>query len=226
MDAPTDESLISAPLYPLFIKLDGVRVVVIGAGKVAVRKVETLLEFGASLTVIAPEAEERIIDLADKGRVNYLRRAYVEGDLEGALLAVVATSDRTVNESVATEARKRAMLVNVVDALDLCNCVVPSSLRRGRLQVAVSTGGASPSAARELRLELEERLPDWWEAYLDFAAEARQLIKERIPDSAPARESMMKMIGSSAFRKRFAADERPTAEEAFAELSEIGIEAL
>lgn len=201
--------------YPLFVRLDGARVVVVGAGCVAARKVETFLEYGADVTVVSPEAVEEIISWADEGRLRLELRPYARGDLSGALIAVAATADRAVNEAVFAEAQERSMLVNVVDVPDLCNCIVPSIMRRGRLQVAVSTGGAAPSVAREVRRDLEQRFPEWWEPYLDVMADARSLVKERVPGAASVRTPLFEALGGDELRERFAAGERPSAEEAY-----------
>lgn len=204
--------------YPLFVRLDGARVVVVGAGCVAARKVETLLEYGADVTVVSPESVEEISGWADEGRLCLERRPYARGDLSGALLAVAATSDRAVNEAVFAEAQERSMLVNVVDVPDLCNCIVPSIMRRGRLQVAVSTGGAAPSVAREVRRELERQFPEWWEPYLDLMADVRSLVKERVPGEASVRTPLFEAVGGPELRERVAVGERPSAEDVYAEI--------
>ena len=207
-------SQVGAP-YPLFVQLEGARVVVVGAGRVAARKVETLLEHGADVTVVSPDAVEEISGWADEGLLRLERRPYARGDLSGALLVVAATSERAVNEAVFAEAQERAMLVNIVDVPDLCNCIVPSVMRRGRLQVAVSTGGAAPSVAREVRRSLEERFPDWWEPYLDLMADVRALVKERVPGPASARTPLFEAVGGPELRGRVAAGERPSAEDVY-----------
>lgn len=201
--------------YPLFVRLDGIRVVVVGAGHVAARKVETLLERGAKITVISPDAVEELCQLAREEKISLLVRPYEHGDLQDALLAVAATSNREVNESVYAEARERSILVNVVDVPDLCNCVVPSIVHRGRLQIAVSTNGAAPSVAREVRRALEEQFPAWWEPYLDLMADVRMLVKERVPGDASKRTPIFEALGGDELRNRVAAGERPIAEDVY-----------
>ena len=198
--------------YPLFVNFEGERVVVVGGGAVAERKVETLLERGASILVVAPEATDALQGLEGEGRIKWARRPYEPGDLEGALLTVCATDDTAVNKAVHAEARERHQLVNVVDVPALCNVIVPSILRRGRLQIAVSTGGASPSAAREVRCALEEQFPEYWEDYLDAMAELRLLVKQRVPGPMAVRAPLYKAIQESDVLARFEAGERPDAE--------------
>jgi len=212
------------PLYPLFVRLEDARVVVVGGGVVAARKVEMLLECGAKLIVVAPEAVESIRVLAAEGRLTWWQRPYAHGDLEGALLAVAATSEHAVNEAVLVEAAERTMLVNGVDDPASCNCFVPAALRRGRLQVAVSTGGASPSAARELRRELAESIPGWWEPYLDLVMDVRTIVKERVPGPSRRRAFVLEQLGAPALRERIASGERPTAEQVFQEIAECGLD--
>ena len=126
---------------------------VVGGGPVAVRKVQGLLEAGAQVTVVAPEP---LAGLAIRQQV----RKYQPGDLKGAVLAFTATNDRAVNAQVAAEAKRRRIPVNVADQPEEGDFIVPARLRRGRIQIAVSTGGESPRLAKQLRQKLESVLPD------------------------------------------------------------------
>ena len=145
-------------LYPIFLDLSGRRCVVVGGGEVANRKARKLLQARARVVVISPELGAEIESVA----VELHRRPYREGDLEGAWLAFAATNSREVNAAVAREARARGVPVNVADRPSEGDFALPSTLRRGRLQVAVSTGGASPTLARRIRGELEEAFgPEW-----------------------------------------------------------------
>lgn len=225
MMSPSDEgSSRGVPPCPLFVRLNGARVVVVGAGHVATRKIESLLSYGAHVSVIAKEATEDILAWARVGEIDLVLRAYGPGDLEGAFLVVAATSDPETNEAVYGEARRRGLLVNVVDVPELCNFIVPSVLRRGKLQVAVSTDGAAPSVARELRLELEELYPSWWEPYIDLLADVRTLVKERVQDNAEQRSAMLRVLGAVDLRRRFAAGERPEVAAVYNELVALVVE--
>ena len=145
-------------LYPIFLDLSGRRCVVVGGGEVADRKARKLLQARARVVVISPEVGAELESVA----VEVHRRHYREGDLEGAYLAFAATDSREVNAAVAREANERGVPVNVADRPSEGDFALPSTLRRGRLQVAVSTGGASPTLARRIRDELEEVFgPEW-----------------------------------------------------------------
>lgn len=143
----------SMDFYPIFLNLRDRPVVVIGGGKVAVRKIRGLLESGAVVTVISPEMMEEM-------PVIWKKRRYRRGDIRGAELAFAATSDRSVNARVADEAKSLGVYVNIADALDECDFIVPSRVRRGPVQIAISTGGNSPRLAKQLRKQLESVLPD------------------------------------------------------------------
>ena len=144
--------------YPIFLDLCGRRCVVVGGGEVANRKARKLLQARAEVVVVSPEVKPEIESMA----VEVRRRPYEEGDLEGAYLAFAATDSREVNSAVAREARRKGVFVNVADKPSEGNFALPSTLRRGGLQVAVSTGGASPTLARSIRGELEKQFgPEW-----------------------------------------------------------------
>ena len=129
---------------------------VIGGGKVALRKVKALLEHGARVQVISPDPCLELSQLAKNGTLELLPRDYSWGDLEDAFVVVAATDDSSINKRVAEEARKRGVLVNVVDDPEKSDFIMPSYLRRGDITIAVSTGGRSPTLARKIRTRLEE----------------------------------------------------------------------
>ena len=141
--------------YPLFLDLTNQPVVVVGAGKVATRKVRTLLTAGATVTVIAPVVTAALRRLK---AVRWLRRPYQAGDLRGARLVVAATDDLAVNRKVCAEAQRRRQLVNCAAPPDAGNFIVPAIVRHGAFTIAISTGGASPAAAKALRQKLERSL--------------------------------------------------------------------
>jgi precorrin-2 dehydrogenase / sirohydrochlorin ferrochelatase len=150
-----DENVI---LYPIFLDLSGRRCVVVGGGEVANRKARKLLQARAEVVVISPEVRPELESVATE----VYHRPYEEGDLEGAYLAFAATDAREANAAVAREAKERGVPVNVADRPSEGDFALPSTLQRGRLQVAVSTGGASPTLARGIKGELEELFgPEW-----------------------------------------------------------------
>jgi precorrin-2 dehydrogenase len=160
----------NAVLYPIFLDLSGRRCVVVGGGEVASRKARKLLQARAEVVVISPEITPELESVA----VEVHRRSYEEGDLEGAYLAFAATDSREVNAAVSREAKERDVPVNVADRPSEGDFAVPSTLRRGRLQVAVSTGGASPALARKIKDELEESFGPEWSGLVEELHAARR----------------------------------------------------
>jgi precorrin-2 dehydrogenase / sirohydrochlorin ferrochelatase len=155
----------AAPLFPVFIKLADRRCLVVGAGEIALAKIYSLLLSGARITVVAPEAKSAIRELARTGRLSWEKRKYQASDLAGAFLAIAATSDFVLNHEVFAEAERRGILCNAVDDPPNCDFYFPAVVRRGDLQIAISTAGESPAFAQKLRCALENALDfnvgDW-----------------------------------------------------------------
>ena len=160
----------NAVLYPLFMDVSGSRCVVVGGGGVASRKVRGLLESGARVVVVSPEVAPEIEGMD----VTVERRPYRSGDLAGAVLAFAATDRREVNAAVAREARENGIPVNVADRPAEGDFALPSVLRRGGLQVAVSTGGASPTLARKIRVAMEPSFAAEWAGIVERFRAARE----------------------------------------------------
>jgi siroheme synthase-like protein len=129
---------------------------VIGGGDVGLEKVEGLLACDADVTLVAPEAHPELVQLALEGSINWERREYESGDLDGCLIAIASTDHTDVNIRVFEDAEARAMLVNVVDVPPLCNFILPAIVRTGPLAVAISTAGASPALAKRMKREIGE----------------------------------------------------------------------
>ena len=142
--------------YPVFFDLTGRPVVVIGGGKVALRKARALVEAGARVKLVAPRRESELEALP----VEWVPRPFEPADLEGAFLAYAATDSRAVNAQVAAEAKRRGVPVNVADAPKECDFIIPSRVRRGNVQIAVSTSGENPGQAVELRKKIERFLDE------------------------------------------------------------------
>ena len=160
---------------PIFLQVEGRPCLVVGGGEVARRKVETLLDAGAAVTVISPELTAALARQAEAGRISIARRAYRDGDMAGYHLVYAATGDRELQRRLFEEARRLNILINVADSPEFCSFIVPSVLRRGRLQVAISTAGASPATARVLRERMEQWLGDELEALVEVMAGAQRL---------------------------------------------------
>ncbi len=144
--------------YPVYLNLKDRRVVLVGAGGIALQKIHALLEAEAQIRVVAPDAVPEIAELARERRVEWLRRTYQSTDLEEASLVIAATDDPELQKRVAAEARARQIWVNVVDVTPLCDFIAPAIVSRGDVQIAISTGGASPALARFLREKVEPLL--------------------------------------------------------------------
>lgn len=165
--------------YPVFLDIRGRRCVVVGGGEVARRKAESLLERGAEVKVISPDLCAGLDRLAEMGEIALLRRRYQPGDLEGAFLAIAATDDYTTNLEVAKEARDTGALVNVVDDPAHSDFIVPSSICRGEVTIAISTAGRSPALARKIRTRLEEGFGEEYASLALLVDEVRTEVKRQ-----------------------------------------------
>jgi siroheme synthase-like protein len=145
--------MLDAALYIACLNLTGRRVLVVGAGPIALEKIEGLLVCGAHVTVVALDAIAPVMELATEGRIELHERAYDTPDLDGCVLVIAATSDTELNTRVYREAEERSMLVNVVDVPQLCNFILPAIVRNDFLTVAISTAGASPALAKRMKRE-------------------------------------------------------------------------
>ena len=165
--------------FPLFIELQGRRVLIVGGGRLALHKAQKLLPYGPELCAVAPEI---CPGLETMPGVSLLRRAFEPGDLDGVELVIAATDDRNTNHAVATICRDRHRPVNVVDDLAECSFVFPALLRRGSLSAGVTTAGCSPSAAAWARDRLDEALPDGFEDIVTWLGALRPELKTRVPE--------------------------------------------
>lgn len=167
--------------YPIMLRLEGKKVVVIGGGRVAERKVTGLLGTGPLITVISPQATDKLKGLASSGLIEWLEKSFSKEDIEGAFLIFAATNDNELNQSIKMAAGNQ-QLVTIADDPDGSDFHVPSQIQRGRLSIAVSTGGASPTLARKIREQLENQFDEQYEEYLEFLFTARQRILKEVKD--------------------------------------------
>ena len=140
--------------YPIFLDLKDRPVLVVGAGKVALRKAKGLVEAGARITVVAPEWESEFESM----QVRIVPRRFRASDLAGCMLVFAATDDRLTNHRIGIAAKGKGIFVNIADSAEECGFLVPARVQRGNVQVAVSTGGESPRLSAELRKKLEDIL--------------------------------------------------------------------
>lgn len=150
---------------------------VVGAGPIGHRKLQQLLAEGARATVVAPHVIEPVAALAAAGDIVLHERAFVEQDVDGCALVMVATNDRGVNEQVTRAARARGIWVNVADVPDLCDFHLPASVRRGDLQIAIASGGGAPFAVRRLRELVEKKIGPAWADWLAAAKRFRKRVQ-------------------------------------------------
>ncbi len=163
-------------LFPMFLKLKGKQCLVVGAGKVGEPKIAGMLDTGARIRVVSLEASEAVREWANSGRIELQLRPFTESDLDGVFLAIVATNLRVLNERVYGEAQRRGVLCNVVDVPDLCDFFYPSVVRRGDLQIAVSTAGQSPSLSQKIRQQLEKQFGPAYANWVAELGETRRVI--------------------------------------------------
>ena len=189
-------------LFPMFVKLSGRRCLVVGGGAIAEGKVKSLLVCGASVVVVAPEVTDKIADWSREGCLVWHARRFQTADLEGAFLVVAATAVDAVNESVFREAEACGILCNAVDEPDRCHFYYPAVVRRGPLQIAISTAGLSPSLAHRLRVELEQQFGPEYEAWLQELGALRRLVfAER--DDPRRRARILRRLASGQSFARF-----------------------
>ncbi len=167
---------------PIFLEVSGRCCVVIGGGEIAERKARSLLEAGADVTVVSPALTAGLTALAVRGAIRHFARVYEPGDLEGAFLAFEASGDPDAERAAVSEARRCGVLINVADVPQLCSFIAPAVIKRGALQITVSTGGTSPALARNIREELEGRFGAEYESILDLLAAARRWLQAREDD--------------------------------------------
>jgi len=186
--------------YPVNLDIRGRKCVVIGGGTVAERKVDMLLDSQAKVTVVAPALTPKLRELATSGKITHVPEKYTTEALESAFLVIAATDDREINSTASREAQKQGILVNVVDDPELCTFLSPAVVRRGDLQIAVSTSGKSPALARRLREELEERFGPEYEDLVNIIGDFREEIKEKYADMADRNSAYVRILNSNALR--------------------------
>src|SRR5262245_64039573 len=182
--------------YPIYLNLTNKRVVVIGGGEVAERKVESLLQTGAEVSVISPDVTARLSELAENKAVQIQRRAYRAGDCAGAALVFSATDDAEVSAAVFREATDSGALVNTADQPALCDFIMPAVVRRGSISIAVSTGGTSPGLAAQLRNRIAGLIGPEYAKLAEMLAHARPEIRRRIADAEERKALHYRILNS------------------------------
>jgi len=175
------QGMLDTPFYIACLRLTDRRCVVVGGGEIGLEKVEGLLACHARVVLIAPDAVPELRGLAEEGSIEWIRRDYASGDLEGTFIAIAATDDTDVNVRVFEDAEERAMLVNVVDVPPLCNFILPAIVRTGPLAIAISTAGASPALAKRIKRQIADEFGKPYARLAVLLNEARGWAKGTLP---------------------------------------------
>jgi precorrin-2 dehydrogenase/sirohydrochlorin ferrochelatase len=200
----------------MFVKLEGKRCLVVGAGKVGEPKIGGLIETGARVHVVALEGSETVHGWANAGKITLELRAFSPEDLEGTFLAVVATASRELNASIYREAQQRGILCNVVDVPEYCDFYYGAVVHRGDLQIAISTNGQSPSLAQKLRQQLERQFGPGYARWVAELGDTRRLVlasdldpkrKSDLLHSLASREALKAALAEQMTKKQAAREE-------------------
>ena len=169
--------------YPVNLDITGRFCLVVGGGPVASRKIVSLLECGARVRVVSPDVNRLIADAAAEGRIEWLRRKYTVSDLNGMFLVFAATSDGDTQERIAADSKKAGVLLNCVDDPEKCDFQVPAKIRRGKLLIAISTGGGSPALASRIKCRLQKEYGPEYGLLVDLMSAVReQLVGVGFPE--------------------------------------------
>jgi precorrin-2 dehydrogenase/sirohydrochlorin ferrochelatase len=185
----------SMSLFPMFVKLEGRRVLVVGAGSVGEAKIDSLLATAAIVHVVSPKATARVREWARQGRIEWEARVYRPSDFAGMFLVIAATGSPALHDEIYAEAKSRGVLCNAVDEPERCDFYFPAVVRRGELQIAISTGGLSPALAQRLRKELEQQFGPEWEEWVARLGRTREELQS-IPMPPEQRKRLLHQYAS------------------------------
>ncbi|WP_428772538.1 NAD(P)-dependent oxidoreductase [Vibrio sp.] len=209
--------------FPLFFDLHNKPVLVVGGGEVACRKVEALIRAGANVTVVSPKIEKYLKQQVREQKCQWVQNFYSSELIESHFVQVWATTDNPeLNHRVHADAKKRGIMVNVVDDLPYCDFITPSMVNRGRIQIAISSGGGSPVLVRKLREKIESVLPQNLALIAEFSASKRNSIKETLPSVDLRRKFWQRFfsspeVNSATDRKQLESTYRNSLSEGFEE---------
>ncbi len=202
----------------MFLNLSGRSVVIVGGGDLAERKASAFLRYEADVIVISPDATDRLRQMEAEGLISLEQRDYARGDLEGVALVICAGASEEVSRAVFYDADARGCPINNGGAPELSNYLVPTSLRRGPLQIAISTAGAAPSVAKRMRDELKASYGEEWGSYVTLIGAVRALAAVRIADSAD-RDAVLAEVARADLLARIAGGEELDPEAVLAEFA-------
>ena len=199
--------------FPVLLDVSGRLVVVVGSSRAAERTAASMAAHGADVVVIAAEATDSLIELEGSGAITVEQRGYVRGDLKGAFIAICAADSLEVDAAVRAEAKSLGILVSVLADADASDFTVPSVVRRGPLQIAVSTGGIAPSVARSVRREIATTYGPEWGVYVALLAAVRTRAIERFGVGDAGLKPLFDSIAESDLLDRIRSGDDPSAEE-------------
>ncbi|HYM61119.1 MAG TPA: bifunctional precorrin-2 dehydrogenase/sirohydrochlorin ferrochelatase [Thermoanaerobaculia bacterium] len=182
------------PYYPIYLDVEDRDVLIVGGGSVCQRKAETMLRYGARVTIVAPRVTDEIAEWAKSGRVTVALKSYDELDLDGRSMVIASTDDPCVNARIARDCRRRRIPVNVVDVPHLCEFIVPAIVETGSIQIAVSTGGKSPALARTLKEDLQKLVGAEYAEANDLLGSLRKAARKALPSDADRKEFFDRLI--------------------------------
>lgn len=178
--------------YPVNLNLDNMEIIIVGGGNVALRKCMNFLDFGKSVTVLAPEFDSRFLELGNK--VDLINDIFKEEYIDKFDIVVASTDDKEVNEEIACICRKKSKLINVVDSRDLSDFTVSSYVKRGDLLIGISTGGKIPALSAKIRRDLEEIYDESFAEYVDLLGELREKIIKKYEDKTERKEVLKALV--------------------------------
>lgn len=167
--------------FPMFVELSGSRVLIVGGGKVALRKAYKLLPYGADITVVAPDICRELEELSG---VHIVKESFSDDMLNSCDMVIAATDDRELNARISKLCGEAKIPVNAVDDAALCSFLFPCLVKKGELSIGISTGGASPTAAISFKEKIEELVPEGIDGILEYLGDIRAEVKELFPDEA------------------------------------------
>jgi len=185
--------------YPIFLELGGRRVVVIGAGAVAIRKAQSLLDAGARLVVVSEHIDSAMTTLCQQANAELVRSKYSKDHLVGAALVIAATSNRQLNERIYKDCQQLEILCNVVDQPQLADFFVPAVVKRGHLQIAIATEGSCPAYTGHLRKKLEQIFTVQHGEFLAQLETLRELVIETVPNPADRKALLGQLVEDESF---------------------------
>ena len=200
-------------LFPMFLKLNGRTVVVVGGGEIAAGKIDSLFQAGAKVRIISPALNASLGTLVKENKAEWSEKEFAPEDLSDAFVVIAATSVPSVNEAVYRAADARGLLCNAVDDVENCHFYYGAVVQRGDLQIAISTNGKSPALAQRLRKELESQFGPEYESWLEWLGAARDVLRASGASQAQNKEVLHNLASKESFDRFLAeANRKPSTE--------------